>query len=101
MPSSIESFEDGYNGLINRNIRLAMTMIDISKPYIFVETIKKIKVEGQDLLQVEFQLNGCINITEVSYTINDTKVQLNSTGGFCNHLVPAGQVQSVWIIKVH
>lgn len=101
MPSSIESFEDGYNGLINRNIRLAMTMIDISKPYIFVETIKKIKVEGQDLLQVEFQLNGCINITEVSYTINDTKVQLNSTGGFCNHLVPAGQVQAVWIIKVH
>ena len=42
-----------------------------------------------------------INITEVSYTINDTKVQLNSTGGFCNHLVPAGQVQAVWIIKVH
>ena len=45
-----QSFNDGYNGLINRNIRLAMTMIDMTKPYIFVETIKKIKIEGADHL---------------------------------------------------
>ena len=45
-----QEFNSGYNGLINRNIRLAMTMIDMTKPYIFVDTIKKIKIEGADHL---------------------------------------------------
>ena len=49
-----------------------MTMIDISKPYIYVSNITKVKVEGKDLVQVDFKLNGCVNITEVSYSINDT-----------------------------
>ena len=40
-----------------------MTMIDMAKPYIFVESVKKIKVEGKDHLQVEFKLNGCVNVT--------------------------------------
>ena len=69
-----------------------MTMIDMAKPYIFVESVKKIKVEGKDHLQVEFKLNGCVNVTEVSYTINGTDTQVLSTQGYCNHLVPADKV---------
>ena len=74
MPSSIMSqgFNDGLNGLINRNLRLAMTMIDMSKPYIALQDLRKIKIEGKDVLKIEFRLNGCVNITEVSYSINNT-----------------------------
>lgn len=49
-----------------------MALIDMTKPYIMVDKIQKIKIEGKDHLQVEFKLNGCINVTEVSYSINGT-----------------------------
>jgi len=49
---------------------------------------------------VEFKLNGCINVTEVSYSINGTSPQVLSTSGFCNQLVPEGKVQSTFIVKV-
>ena len=42
--------EAGFNGHINRNIRLAMAMIDMSKPYIFIERILPLKIEGEDVL---------------------------------------------------
>ena len=39
-----------YDGHINRNIRLAMALIDMTKPYIMVDRILRIKTEGIDLL---------------------------------------------------
>ena len=46
--SSIEdrSESNGYDGHINRNIRLAITMIDMAKPYIKVTSVEK--AEGLD-----------------------------------------------------
>ena len=61
MPQSVKSTDtlDGFDGHINRNIRLAMTVIDMSKPYIFIERILRIKIEGINALQIDFKLNGC------------------------------------------
>ena len=52
MKDSIESVSsaEGYNGHINRNIRLAMAIIDLTKPYIYIEQVLKIQESGQDLL---------------------------------------------------
>ena len=46
--SSIEDREldNGFDGHINRNIRLAMTMIDMSRPYLYVQKIEDISNEG-------------------------------------------------------
>ena len=68
---SVMSQEPDYNGLINRNIRLAVTAIDMAMPYIVIERILRIKVDGTDLLQVEFKMNGCLDVWEVSYSVND------------------------------
>ena len=58
MTDSVQSTdpEAGFNGHINRNIRLAMALIDMSKPYIFIERILSLKIEGEDMLQIEFKL---------------------------------------------
>ena len=37
-----------YDGHINRNIRLATAMIDMAKPYIWVDRIVRLKIEGVD-----------------------------------------------------
>ena len=58
-----------------------MVTLDMAKPYIFVEAIRKIKVEGKEHLEVEFKLNGCVNVTEVSYMINDTDSKILQTQG--------------------
>ena len=41
-----------FNGHINRNIRLSTAMIDMAKPYIWIDAITAIKEDGEDLLQV-------------------------------------------------
>jgi spore germination protein GerM len=93
MPDSVakEGFGSTYNGLINRNLRLGIAMIDMSKPYIMVEKIEKVRIEGSERLQVEFTLNGCVNVTQVSFSING-QTQILNTDGYCNHLVPKDKV---------
>jgi len=39
-------------------------------------------------------------VNEVSYIVNG-ETNILSTDGFCNHLVPEGEVQSEFIIKVN
>lgn len=63
-----------------------MAMVDLAQPYIMLERILKIKIQGVDKLQVEFKLMGCIDVTSVSYVLNDVEETL-ATEGHCNHLV--------------
>ena len=51
---STSTDEVGFDGHINRNIRLAMAMIDMTKPYIHLERITKITIDGDAKLQVDF-----------------------------------------------
>ena len=90
MPQSIKSTDtlDGFDGHINRNIRLAMTLIDMTKPYIFVERILRIKIEGLDALQIDFKLNGC---AVINYIVNDQQ-NFFVIDGYCNQLVPRDKV---------
>ena len=92
--------EAGYDGHINRNIRLAMAMIDMTKPYIMVDRILSIKIDGEDFLQIEFKLNGCVSVEEVSYHLNGVKELIDSTDSYCNHLVPDGEEQTIFNLKV-
>lgn len=51
-PFSVEDKSDIsiYDGHINRNIRLAMAMVDLAQPYIMLERILKIKILGVEKL---------------------------------------------------
>mgnify|MGYP001422971871 CR=1 FL=1 len=42
-------------------------MIDLTKPYIWVKRVAYIKATDQ--VEVEFSVNGCITITEVSVVV--------------------------------
>ena len=81
-----------YDGHINRNIRAAMALIDLSRPYIWVKRATRIIKTGQ--VEVLFTINGCINITEVNVTVNDNTTDTIHTLAnitdetYCNHLVP-------------
>ena len=97
-----------YDGHINRNIRAAIAMIDLTKPYIWVKRVAYIKATDQ--VEVEFSVNGCITITEVSVVVNGESTQITVDEEeeddvddedddedeeedkhehyYCNHLVP-------------
>lgn len=68
-----------------------MALIDLSKPQIVIEKIKRENFEGVDKLIVEFKFNGCTTVDEVSYMV-DQEVVLLSKDGFCNHLLEEGKV---------
>ena len=57
-----------YDGHINRNIRAAMALIDLSKPYIWIK--RATHIVKTDQVEVLFTVNGCINITEVNVYVN-------------------------------
>ena len=75
-----------------------MAMIDLTKPYIMVDNIITIKIDDVEKLQIKFKLYGCINVTDVSYTLNGTRYTLDSTDAYCNHLVPSGAEQTTFIV---
>lgn len=77
-----------------------MALIDMTKPYIMVDRIFAIKIEGIDLLQIEFKLNGCVDIFEVSYLKDGVKETLDSTDTYCNYLIPEGEVQTIFTLQV-
>ena len=61
--------EEGFDGHINRNIRLATALIDMSKPYIYIRHIGK-DAADLDFLQVEFTVNGCAQAEYVGAIVN-------------------------------
>ena len=79
-----------FDGHINRNIRAAISMIDLTAPYIWLTRGTYIEVTNQ--VEVAFKVNGCIDITEVSVIVNGETAQLASATDevdiYCNHLVP-------------
>ena len=94
-----------YDGHINRNIRAAMAMIDLTKPYIWVTRATYIKETDQ--VEVKFKINGCINITEVSVVVNggssdaENYLLANATDEtYCNHLVPDHLEQTTFSVIV-
>ena len=52
-----------FDGHINRNIRLATAMIDMSKPYINVERITR--GSKDDELDISFVVSGCAEINAI------------------------------------
>lgn len=78
---------DMYNlcdGHINRNIRAALTMIDMSKPYIVVDSIQR--VGTTDTVEVTFRVNGCVDINQASVQLDNSKSFL-LVDGYCNQLL--------------
>ena len=73
------------NGNINRNIRAALALIDMTKPYIQVNNAKFL--QGSQQVEINFQINGCINITEVSVAVNDeqTIIATEADNNTCNY----------------
>lgn len=57
--ASIEDkdYNNRFDGHINRNIRLATAMIDMSKPYLAVSNIR---IVSEEALEIAFTVNGCI-----------------------------------------
>ena len=89
-----------YDGHINRNIRAAMAMIDLTKPYIWVTRATYIKETDQ--VEVKFKINGCINITEASVITNGerTVIVTEDDNNVCNYLVPHGRKQNTYRVFV-
>ena len=73
-----------YDGHINRNIRAALTMIDMSKPYYVVDSIKR--VGTTDTVEVTFKVNGCIDLDMASVQIGNQE-RLLLINGYCNQLL--------------
>ena len=40
------------------------------------------------MLQIEFKLNGCTDISEVFFTRNEVKETIDTTDAYCNYLIP-------------
>ena len=96
----------GFDGHINRNIRLAMALIDMAKPYIHIERITKITVDGTDKLSIDFNINGCIDIAQVYWTQNGTTIEYlpGGTGEeyaalYCNYMVPEDEQQTLFTVE--
>lgn len=80
-----------YDGHINRNIRVAMALIDMTKPYI--DMISYNITPQEDKQNITFQVNGCKTLNEVRvvYKNGTLAEQLlptlaNNKTGFCNYL---------------
>ena len=89
--------EKMFDGHINRNLRLATSMIDMSKPYIYVNAIKQ--VEGvSHVFEISFVVNGCGSINKVFVERNGSRRNV-ATRGYCNHNLPDGVEQSVFKVR--
>lgn len=82
--SSVEDRDpqNRFDGHINRNLRLATAMVDMSKPYIYVLKVTR-NNEDSGRATVRFSVNGCASIDEVSSRFNGGEKQILSTKGEC------------------
>ena len=77
-----------------------MALIDMAKPYIFVESIQFQEDEEQVL--ITFRVNGCVIIDEVNVYIDGVKQILAtaSDNHSCNYMLENGQQQLVYRVLV-
>jgi hypothetical protein len=65
---TVEGFDPTYDGHINRNIRLSLAFLEITKPYIDIISYKD---KGNDKIEIKWRVNGCYTLNEVRAVIND------------------------------
>lgn len=86
-PESVTSQRNEFDGHINRNIRLALALIDLVKPYI--EVVNYI-VSTEDVT-LEWRVNGCFKLNQARVTVGNrepTFVLPTNQSGFCNYMGP-------------
>ena len=84
-PESVLKYNSEFDGHINRNIRLAIAMIDTAKPYIEIVKTK----ESEEKIEITWQVNGCFKLNEARIVINGTAGKSLITkdhDGRCNYL---------------
>jgi hypothetical protein len=59
-PDSVQEINGEYDGHVNRNIRIALAMLDMSKPHIEIVNI----TNDEALASVTWRVNGCHTIDE-------------------------------------
>ena len=57
-----------YDGHINRNIRLALSFIELSKPYIEIVNFTEV---NEHEVEITWKVNGCHTLNEAKVIIND------------------------------
>lgn len=77
-PESILEYNSLFDGHVNRNIRLALALIDLSKPYIEITSYK----ESDGKVEITWQVNGC-------YKLNEARIVVNGVEG--ESLIPKGK----------
>ena len=74
--------ENRFDGHINRNLRLITTMVDMSKPYIYVQEVTRDDEDSNKAI-VRFSVNGCATLDEVSMRVNGDKKKILSSQREC------------------
>lgn len=64
---SVHEMNGKYDGHINRNIRLALATIDLSRPYIQIVDYQNL---ANDKVEVTWQVNGCHTLNEARAIVN-------------------------------
>jgi len=89
--------KDGiHDGHINRNIRLALAIIDLSQPYIF---ITKYDERDDDTVQITWQVNGCHTLNEARVYVDGQVKDMMKAGdkGTCNYVLGRSQNQTTFM----
>jgi len=68
MNESVFSSDGNVDGHINRNIRIAMTIIEMSKPYI--EVVSYVEKDDEKI-EITWRVNGCFTLNEARFIVND------------------------------
>ncbi|CDW79494.1 zinc carboxypeptidase family protein [Stylonychia lemnae] len=81
-----------FDGHINRNIRLALAIIDLSKPYIDIVSYKELENNQVELI---WKVNGCHTLNQARTIINGVKEEMIEAGASttCNYLLGREQKQ--------
>ena len=77
-----------------------MALIDMAKPYIFVEKMEF--NEDKEQVLIAFKVNGCVLIDEVNVHIDGVKQTLASKSDYhaCNYMLENGQDQIIYEVLV-
>mmetsp|Transcript_11442 Transcript_11442/g.11451 ORF Transcript_11442/g.11451 Transcript_11442/m.11451 type:complete len:273 (+) Transcript_11442:1051-1869(+) len=88
IPDSVRTHNDGdFDGYINRNIRLAMAIIESAKPYIEIVSVGEMADNTAQYL-VEWKVNGCYFINTASTVVNKEEtihIKEGADPGSCNY----------------
>jgi len=70
--SSVLDFNSPTDGHVNRNIRLALALIDLSKPSIEIVSYSSSDESGEKIT-VKWRVNGCHTLEEAYALVNGVK----------------------------